>query len=186
MENYITIAEFAERVGVSKQAIYKRISKDLAPYLKEEGRVKYIAEEATALFNHSTNQPRLKQTKVERVEKVELDQDQETTYLLEQLKEKDRLIQEQQQTIKDQAEQIKKLQDHIISQATETTEILKKQSQLQENFQILLGQQQQQLQAGSQETTVETVETTVKQTEVERVEKVEPQKKPGFFSRLFR
>ena len=34
MENYITIAEFAERVGVSKQAFYKIISKDLAPYLK--------------------------------------------------------------------------------------------------------------------------------------------------------
>lgn len=186
MENYITIAEFAERVGVSKQAIYKRASKDLAPYLKEEGRVKYIAEEATALFNHSTVQPRVKQPKIERVEKVELNQDQETTYLLEQLKEKDRLIQEQQQTIKDQAEQIKKLQDHIISQATETTEILKKQSQLQENFQILLGQQQQQLQAGTKETPVETVETTVKQPEDERVEKVEPQKKTGFFSRLFR
>lgn len=186
MENYITIAEFAERVGVSKQAIYKRASKDLAPYLKEEGRVKYIAEEATALFNHSTVQPRVKQPKIERVEKVELNQDQETTYLLEQLKEKDRLIQEQQQTIKDQAEQIKKLQDHIISQATETTEILKKQSQLQENFQILLGQQQQQLQAGSQETAVETVETTIQQTEVERVETVEIKKKPGFFSRLFR
>lgn len=37
MENqeYITVKEFAERAGVSAQAVYKALNKKLSPYLKE-------------------------------------------------------------------------------------------------------------------------------------------------------
>lgn len=34
-EEYIPIAEYARRVGVSRQAIYKRLDKDLKPYVRE-------------------------------------------------------------------------------------------------------------------------------------------------------
>ena len=40
MNDYITVRQFAESVGVSVQRIYQRIDSDLKPYLKT--RRKYI------------------------------------------------------------------------------------------------------------------------------------------------
>ena len=34
-EEYISISEFAKRAGVSVQAVYKRLDKDIQPWLKE-------------------------------------------------------------------------------------------------------------------------------------------------------
>ena len=50
MASYISIAEFADRAGVTKQAIYKRIKADLAPYVKERDGKKTISEAALTLF----------------------------------------------------------------------------------------------------------------------------------------
>lgn len=50
MDEYISIKEFAEKAGVSKQAIYQRLEKDLKPFVKVENRVKYIKIEALELF----------------------------------------------------------------------------------------------------------------------------------------
>ncbi len=170
--DYLTIAEFAESVGVSKQAIYKRLNKDLAPYQKTINGVKCLSAAAIDLFTT----PAVEQPKAE---KVDYEDKQSIKYLLAQLEEKDRLIQQQQKTIADQTEQIKGLQEHIITQSAATTEILVKQSQLQENFQILLGQQQKQLQSFS---TVEAVEQPVEQP-IEQP--VETPKKKGLFSKIF-
>lgn len=57
---YITISAFAEKVGVTAQAIYKRVGKDLAPYIKEENGVKLISLEALELY--SSKQPVTKPT----------------------------------------------------------------------------------------------------------------------------
>ena len=35
MKNYLTVVEFAA-AGITKQAVYKRIKQDLAPYVKEQ------------------------------------------------------------------------------------------------------------------------------------------------------
>ncbi|MBO5106173.1 MAG: hypothetical protein J6C29_04680, partial [Clostridia bacterium] len=82
-----------------------------------------------------------------------------------------------------QTEQIKGLQEHIITQSAATTDILLKQSQLQENFQILLGQQQKQLQSVS--TPVSTVETVEQPIEQPVEQPIETPKKKGFFSKIF-
>lgn len=174
--DYLTIAEFAESVGVSKQAIYKRLNKDLAPYQKTIDGVKCLSSAAIDLFSApAVEQPR--------AERVEVEDKQSIKYLLAQLEEKDRLIQQQQQIIADQTEQIKGLQEHIITQSAATTDILLKQSQLQENFQILLGQQQKQLQSVS--TPVSTVETVEQPIEQPVEQPIETPKKKGFFSKIF-
>ena len=50
-DEYISIAEFAERAGVSKQAVYKRIDKDCKPWLKVENGKKLINIKALKFFN---------------------------------------------------------------------------------------------------------------------------------------
>lgn len=51
---YLTIAEFAEKAGVSKQAIYQRIKKGgLSEYLNTENGTAKISESALSLFNQA-------------------------------------------------------------------------------------------------------------------------------------
>ena len=51
MNEYIPIKEFADKVGVSTQAIYQRIEKDLQSYLKIENGKKTLSIRALELFN---------------------------------------------------------------------------------------------------------------------------------------
>lgn len=59
--NYISIPKFAEQVGITRQAIYKRLRKEdaeLMQYIKKEGNQTKIATEAKVLFdivNHDGN-----------------------------------------------------------------------------------------------------------------------------------
>lgn len=48
--DYISVTEFAEKAGVTPQAIYKRIKTDLEPFTIEENGVKRINAEALSLF----------------------------------------------------------------------------------------------------------------------------------------
>lgn len=45
-EEYLTVSEFSERCGTSKQAVYARLNKSLLPYLKMEDGVKKISTRA--------------------------------------------------------------------------------------------------------------------------------------------
>ena len=36
MKDYLTVVEFAAAAGITKQAVYKRIKQDLAPYVKSK------------------------------------------------------------------------------------------------------------------------------------------------------
>lgn len=173
MDNkYLTVAEFAELVHLSKQAIYKRIDKDLSPYCKHINGVICINVSARALFIND------KGNDIENIS-------QDISYLLSQLEEKDKIISSQQKIILEQTEQIKNLQNHILSQSVATTEILQKQSQLQENFQILLGQQQKLIQESSQDKQEETIEQLNDKHKVESEENTTVTKKKGFFSKFF-
>ena len=59
--NYISIPKFAEQIGITRQAIYKRLRKadpEFMKYIKKEGNITKIAEEAKVLFdivNHNDN-----------------------------------------------------------------------------------------------------------------------------------
>ena len=50
MEKYISIKEFAYQIGVSPQAIYQRLDKDLKPFLKVIENKKKLSIEAFKLF----------------------------------------------------------------------------------------------------------------------------------------
>ena len=184
---YLSIADFADTAGVSKQAVYKRLDKDLKPYLKIIDGRKCLEVSAIELFQTTPGLSTQSST-------VETTKDKQSiNYLMLQLQEKDRLLAQQQDTIKDQLAQIKELNAHIIDLSKAQTEILRKQSQLQENFQILLGQQQKQLAEFSQVSTVEKVQQPVDGPVVKPSETETPTnpgqppeaEKKGFWSKLF-
>lgn len=52
---YINIAKFAEMAGVTKQAVYQRLNKDLLNYVKVDGKIKMISTAALPLFSLKLN-----------------------------------------------------------------------------------------------------------------------------------
>jgi Fe2+ transport system protein B len=69
----LTIAEFAEKVGLTKQAIYKRLETDLAPFLVVENGTKKLKAEALELYksNFETKQTGREQELLERIKELE-------------------------------------------------------------------------------------------------------------------
>ena len=51
MNDFLTISEFATASGVTSQAIYKRLQKDLKAFVKVENGKKYINKDGLKLFN---------------------------------------------------------------------------------------------------------------------------------------
>ena len=57
MENkYFTISKFAEMANVTRQAVYRRIDKDLKEFVVEENGVKKISVNALKFFNLASEQ----------------------------------------------------------------------------------------------------------------------------------
>lgn len=86
---YITIAEFAEKAGVTPQAIYKRLKTDLEPYFKVENGVKLIEIAALELYNPTKQSKREKELldRVEELEKLNDQLNKDKLSLLERLTE---------------------------------------------------------------------------------------------------
>lgn len=155
--NMLTIAEFAEKVGVTPQAIYKRIKTDLAPYIVVENGVKLLKEEALELFNHSLN------IKASNREKELLERIQELESLVESLKE-------------DKLELLAKSQEN----SDKLWLLTEKLTQLQENSQVLLAQTNQVVLSLNKPTETEVEEPTI-------VEEVDNNlHKPSLFKRIFK
>lgn len=151
-KEYLTIAEFSQLAGISKQAIYKRLSADLLPYVKVIDGKKHVEKRALNLFNQQLKV----ETTVEQPVETELKQEpkernQEIEFLKQQIKEKDLIIANQQ-------EEIKRLNNHIFQQSEKLMEVLQQQTKQQENFQILLAQQTKEIQALSGSTVEQPVE----------------------------
>lgn len=177
MKDFLSVVEFAAAAGVSKQAIYKRLSKDIAPYVTEQDGKKVISKEALKLFEKEPEpaapapkeQPNLLLDRIDEQAETIKAQKQEIEYLRSMLKSAD--------------ERNNTLTAHLI-------ESQNKQLELQKNYQLLLGAQNPILTAktgGSQP-----VETglTVEQQETEKQSMVEQPKaeklgKTSIFSKLF-
>lgn len=192
--NYLSVAEFANLIGVSKQAVYKRLKdNEINKYCKVIDGKQCIAKEAMSLFGvaqpaRKTAQeketgtvPGAEETRVENVD-----------FLLEQIREKDTLILTQQSTIEQQVVQLKELQTHIMEQSATLAKMLDKQMKLQENYQILIAQQQRLAAGGStgQKQDVQPVEQPDSQVEQPVVQPIQPvekgvEKEAGFLHRLF-
>lgn len=55
MPEYITISEFAKRAGVTRQSVYKRLDKELQPFVKEVDSRKTIDISALEVYSPQTN-----------------------------------------------------------------------------------------------------------------------------------
>ena len=87
---YLTVAEFADAVGISKQAVYKQLNNQLKGRFKLVGKRKMIEKSATALFLKNEDNQNFNQL---------------NNQLNEQLKEKDAQI-AQLQKLLDQEQQL--------------------------------------------------------------------------------
>lgn len=120
VDQYISIKEFAERAGVSPQAIYKRLNQvgnQLINYIKPVGNQRMLniraLQDIYGIEVDNQNQP------VEQpvVNFSQPDQMQDQIRLLQdQLNSKDQQLQEQAERDQKKDEQIRKLQDQLIEQ----------------------------------------------------------------------
>jgi len=114
MDKYISIKEFARQIGVSSQAVYQRLDKDLKPFLKVINNKKKLDIQAFKLLNlENTEQPEIKEN-----------DKQLTSSLQETLKILSRQLEAKDQQIADLNERLKEAQE------------------LNKNSQILLGNEQ--------------------------------------------
>lgn len=88
---YLTIQEFADKVGQSRQNIYKRLSTDLLPYVVKVDKKKMLKVQAFSLFDCKQN--------VNIVDKCDNESDTLYDILKAELKAKNDLIKNQQETI---------------------------------------------------------------------------------------
>lgn len=130
--DYIPIKEFANKVGVSTQAIYQRLEKDLQSYLKVEDGKKTLNIKALELFN---TRP-VANDNLQGIDNELYKTLQDTLNMLqeqirikdEQLKNKDYLIEQQRSDYNKQL-QAKDLQIERLNKSNENNQILIAQTQ---------------------------------------------------------
>ena len=109
-EEYLSISEFAKRAGVSVQAVYKRLGKDLQPWLRVENGKKTLNSKALQVFSGEKSS-----TEVESVDALkkalELIADQNET-LKAELAIKNEHIREQSRQIAEISERLK--ESHLL------------------------------------------------------------------------
>ena len=108
-KKYYTVAEFAKKIGVSKQSVYYHLERRLNKYIKILNGQKYISE--SALFEFSSNC--FEQNSDKNNSNFEQNTSQVFNRLFEQLSEKDRQIAEKDVQITFKDKQIEKLQEQI-------------------------------------------------------------------------
>lgn len=174
---YVSILEFSKMANVTKQAVYQRLDKDLASYCEEIDGRKCISLDALDLVGKSiksSGESTVKQgsSQVEMDGKSSKELDRKVDLLALQIEEKDKLLQKQQDLIYKQQEQMRTLQEHIMVQSTEMVKLLSKNTQLQENYQVLFDRIQKREALGrTMESDDSKVENTVNQ-ESSQVEQV--------------
>lgn len=186
-----TIKEIAEDIGVSRQAVYKRIKKEplstsLQEFLSTVDNVVYIDETGEKLIvsAFSKSEPVNDSTKFTVNQTTEVDNGLQTilAILQSELESKNKIIdhQAQQLTTKDKQLETKDKQIGEITAALEntTSALLEAQQTAQAAQALHAGTIQQQLTAGSEDGTESGQEVVTTQDE--------PMKKEGFFSRWFK
>ena len=139
MKDYLTVLEFAAAAGITKQAVYKRIKQDLAPYVKEQDGKKTISKEALKLF-----------AKEEPAEAAQ-GPTEATSLLLDRIEEQADTIKAQQQEIEYLRGMLKSADERNNTLTAHLIESQNKQLELQKNYQLLLGAQNPVLTARAQD-----------------------------------
>ena len=108
-EKYYTVAEFAKKIGTSKQAVYYHLDHKLKKYIKILNGQKYILESALSEFNLNGFNQSFDKNK----SNFEQSESKILNGLFEQLTEKDRQLAEKDIQLERKDEQIGKLQEQI-------------------------------------------------------------------------
>lgn len=178
MKDYLTVLEFAAAAGITKQAVYKRIKQDLAPYVKEQDGKKTISKEALKLF-----------AKEEPAEAAQ-GPTEATSLLLDRIEEQADTIKAQQQEIEYLRGMLKSADERNNTLTAHLIESQNKQLELQKNYQLLLGAQNPVLTARAQDSKPVDTQFTDEQPDAEKKSTVEQPKeekddKTSFFKKWF-
>ena len=178
MKDYLTVVEFAAAAGITKQAVYKRIKQDLAPYVKEQDGKKTISKEALKLF-----------AKEEPAEAAQ-GPTEATSLLLDRIEEQADTIKAQQQEIEYLRGMLKSADERNNTLTAHLIESQNKQLELQKNYQLLLGAQNPVLTARAQDSKPVDTQFTDEQPDAEKKSTVEQPKeekddKTSFFKKWF-
>lgn len=178
MKDYLTVLEFAAAAGITKQAVYKRIKQDLAPYVKEKDGKKTISKEALKLF-----------AKEEPAEAAQ-GPTEATSLLLDRIEEQADTIKAQQQEIEYLRGMLKSADERNNTLTAHLIESQNKQLELQKNYQLLLGAQNPVLTARAQDSKPVDTQFTDEQPDAEKKSTVEQPKeekndKTSFFKKWF-
>lgn len=134
-EGLLTIKEVAQRAGVSTQAIYQRLDKDLKPYLQVVENRKYLAPEVLELFNKKPSQEPCKEGCQVVDKDLQSDLQSVIDALREQLSQKDKQIETLQGELMEQ-------NAHVREQSTKLVALVEQVNELQRNSQVLLKTEQ--------------------------------------------
>ena len=178
MKDYLTVLEFAAAAGITKQAVYKRIKQDLAPYVKEQDGKKTISKEALKVF-----------AKEEPAEAAQ-GPTEATSLLLDRIEEQADTIKAQQQEIEYLRGMLKSADERNNTLTAHLIESQNKQLELQKNYQLLLGAQNPVLTARAQDSKPVDTQFTDEQPDAEKKSTVEQPKeekndKTSFFKKWF-
>lgn len=137
----LTIKEVADTVGVSYQAIYKRLNSTLKNYVVVENGRKLLKSEVLSEFD-LTQSSTVKSTKSSTVKedfKPSSSNNANEEELLKDKRRNEELIDDLRAQIKEKDEQIKNQSEHIIELSNRITELFDNNQKLQLNYQLLLG-----------------------------------------------
>lgn len=167
-KKYLTISEFAKIKGVSNQAVYKQLSTKLSKYVVEVDNKKMLRFQVIAdlglnqVDNNSLN-----------VDNQVDNQDDFFQFLKKQIEEKDKQIAKLQQNAEEKDR-------YIQEQGARLTDLIEQSNLLQQNNQMLL-----KMLTGATEESNNTVKDVVIEKEIETETNEQPEKKKGFFSKVF-
>jgi chromosome segregation ATPase len=133
MENYLTIKEFADFVGISTQAVYQRLDKDLKDYYEVIDGKKYLKKSVLSLFKENVHRVNANTSSSEYVEFLQA----ENEGLLTQVNEKDKALQV---ALKDKnilLQQINKLKLELENARQENKNLVLEQDSLKKALEVL-------------------------------------------------
>ena len=133
MENkeLLTVSEFAEIIGISKQAVYKQLNNKLKPFVQRVENKTFINRkglevfQSTKLNNHSTNfQPTDNQ----------VEQPRETEFLIKQIEEQNKTIEFQRAEIERLSKLLENQQVLLLNEQQKTTLLLSEETETKKGF----------------------------------------------------
>lgn len=119
---YLTIAEFAERAKISRQAVYSRLNKGLKDFVKIESGKKFVSIKALSLYSDNEVEQEIKQDFQENQSTLN---NLESTKIIETLNKTIELLQEQLKIKDEQITELHNLLDQQQKLSAQTNNLMR-------------------------------------------------------------